>query len=113
MPAAVLKAAEAMRPHFDKCVDDFARRLSDFVNNAGNTLYRGISEILARTMLERKTRGGEVAELRAATQGQIDQVIAARAALIALRSALWASDAAPATPSEPIDELAARRTPEF
>lgn len=40
VPAAVLKAAEAMKPHFDKCIDDFAKRLSAFVSNAGNTLYK-------------------------------------------------------------------------
>ena len=57
VPAAVLKAAEAMKPHFDKCIDDFAKRLSEFVSNAGNTLYKGISEILDRTMRERREAG--------------------------------------------------------
>src|SRR5205085_7130793 len=59
VPAAVLKAAEAMKPHFDKCIDDFGGRLSEFVSNAGNTLYRGINEILDRTMRERRESGGD------------------------------------------------------
>src|SRR4029079_9510051 len=67
VPSAVLKAAEAMKPHFDRCIDDFAKRLSEFVSNAGNTLYKGISEILDRTMRERRERAGEVSELRTAT----------------------------------------------
>ena len=57
VPGAILNAADAMQPHFDKCIDDFARRLSEFVSNAGNTLYRGISEILDRTMRERRGEG--------------------------------------------------------
>src|SRR3984885_6809560 len=85
MPAAILGAAGAMRPHFDKCIDDFGKRLSEFVSNAGNTLYKGISEILDRTMSERRERSGEVAQLKTATIAQISQVIAAKRALGQLR----------------------------
>src|ERR1700743_3683433 len=81
VPAAVLKAAEAMKPHFDKCIDDFAKRLSEFVSNAGNTLYKGISEILDRTMAERRVTGVAVEDVKAATRGQIDAIRAANAAL--------------------------------
>lgn len=89
VPAAVLKAAEAMKPHFDKCIDDFAKRLSAFVSNAGNTLYKGISEILDRTMTERRQVGSEIGGMRVATTAQIEQVIAARKALEQLREGLW------------------------
>jgi Dynamin family len=92
VPAAIMHAGEAMRPHFDKCIDDFARRLTEFVANAGNTLYKGISEILDRTMQDRKERGGEVDEQRAATQDQIQQIGATRAALAQLRERIWAAD---------------------
>ena len=71
VPAAVLNAAEAMKPHFDKCIDDFAKRLSEFVSNAGNTLYKGISEILDRTMRERRERGSDIDEMKVTTAGQI------------------------------------------
>lgn len=90
VPAAVLNAAEAMKPHFDKVIDDFAKRLSEFVSNAGNTLYRGISEILDRTMSDRKQAGNAVEGLRTATSAQIQQVVAARRALGHLREAIWA-----------------------
>src|SRR4029079_1118121 len=96
VPAAVLKAAEAMKPPFDKCIDDFARRLSEFVSNAGNTLYKGISEILDRTMAERREHAGGLAEFKSATTKQIEQIRAAGSALRQLREGLWASDDLPA-----------------
>jgi small GTP-binding protein len=99
VPAAVLKAAEAMRPHFDRVIDDFAKRLSEFVSNAGNTLYKGISEILDRTMAERREHGTQIEGLRTATTTQIAQVGATKRALGQLREGLWAgNDDAPAAP---------------
>ena len=95
VPAAVLNAAEAMKPHFDKVIEDFAKRLSEFVSNAGNTLYKGISEILDRTMRERKERAGEIDELRQSTTGQIEQIKAAASALRHLREGIWATEEEP------------------
>ncbi|MBS1119724.1 MAG: Dynamin family protein, partial [Deltaproteobacteria bacterium] len=92
VPAAVLNAAEAMRPHFDRCIEDFAKRLSEFVSNAGNTLYKGISEILDRTMLDRREAGSQVAAMKTSTTTQIEQVVATRRALGKLREALWTPD---------------------
>jgi GTP-binding protein EngB required for normal cell division len=92
VPAAIMNAAEAMHPHFDKCIDDFARRLTEFVSNAGNTLYKGISEILDRTMADRKERGGEVDALRAGTSDQILEIIAARTAISQLRERIWSRE---------------------
>lgn len=95
VPAAVLKAAEAMRPHFDRCIDDFAKRLSEFVSGAGNTLYKGISEILDRTMAERREHAGGLAELKSATTHQIQQIRAAGSALRQLREGLWTTEDLP------------------
>lgn len=95
VPAAVLNAAEAMKPHFDKVIEDFAKRLSEFVSNAGNTLYKGISEILDRTMSERKERAGEIDDLRVSTSAQIGQIKAAAAALRQLREGIWATEEEP------------------
>ncbi len=91
VPAAVLQAAEAMKPHFDACIDDFAKRLSAFVSNAGNALYKGISEILDRTMTERRDRGVAVEDVKAATAVQIASVRAANAALRLLRDGIWSA----------------------
>ena len=96
MPAAILNASQAMQPHFDRCIDDFAARLSEFVANAGNTLYKGISEILDRTMSERRERSGELDTMRHSTTGQIEQVRAATSALRQLRESIWSADEAPA-----------------
>jgi hypothetical protein len=93
----VLSAAAAMKPHFDACIDDFGKRLSEFVSNAGNALYKGISEILDRTMTERRDRGFAVADVKAVTASQIEAVHAATAALRQLREGIWAPD-----PDEPI-----------
>jgi hypothetical protein len=95
VPAAVLNAAEAMKPHFDKVIEDFAKRLSEFVSNAGNTLYKGISEILDRTMHERKERAGEIDDLRTSTTAQIGQIKAAAAALRQLREGIWTTEEEP------------------
>jgi len=89
MPAAILSGAEAMKPHFNKVIDDFAKRLSEFVSNAGNTLYKGIGEILDRTLSERRDRGGAVDDLKSSTTAQIDQIRAATAALRQLREGIW------------------------
>jgi hypothetical protein len=93
VPGAILHAAEAMKPHFDKSIDDFAKRLSDFVQNAGNTLYKGISEILDRTIAERRQKGSKIDEIRSETGDQIAAIAAARAALGQLRETLWKGDA--------------------
>lgn len=102
VPAAVLNAAEAMKPHFDKCIDDFAKRLSEFVSNAGNTLYKGISEILDRTMAERREAGGQVEAMKHSTSAQIDQIVAARRALTQIREGIWAPEEQPAEPAPPV-----------
>ena len=81
--------------------DDFARRLSEFVSNAGNTLYKGISEILDRALSDRRDKGSQVESLRQATGDQIAQVVAARAALRILREGIWAP---PQLDSKPADE---------
>ena len=96
VPAAVLNAAEAMKPHFDRVIDDFGKRLSEFVSNAGNTLYKGISEILDRTMRERREAGSNIEGMKSSTTAQIQQVKAATAALRQLREGLWSTEDEPA-----------------
>ncbi len=95
VPAAILNAGQAMRPHFDRCIDDFAKRLREFVVAAGNTLYKGISEILDKTIADRRSQGGELEGLRAGTAEQIALVGAARAALGPIRDGIWALEQAP------------------
>lgn len=91
VPETVQNASDAMQPHFAKCVDDFGQRLSEFVTAAGNTLYKGISEILDCTIAERRAAEGQLEPLRAATSEQIALVVASRNALTQLREVLWQS----------------------
>jgi len=104
VPAAILHAADAMRPHFDQCIADFATRLSDFVQNAGNTLYKGIGEILDRTIADRRERGGELDQMRTATSAQIAAVAASRTALGQLREILWKEPPPELTDPPPYEE---------
>ncbi|HUH05062.1 MAG TPA: dynamin family protein [Kofleriaceae bacterium] len=106
-PAAVTRAAEAMRPHFDRCVDEFATRLSAFVTAAGNALYKGISEILDKTLEDRTVRGSEVDSLRAATADHVTAVIAAQTSLTQLRGHLWNPVEQPPVPDEATSDEAA------
>jgi len=88
-PEAILRAADALRPHFDKCVDDFGGRLDNFVTSAGTTLYKGITEVLDQAVVERREREGELEPLRAATVEQrqlLDNVIET---VTASRRDLW------------------------
>jgi hypothetical protein len=70
-------------------------RLTEFVTGAGNTLYRGIGEILDRTLRERRERGDQIGEMRATTAAQQHAVHAARAALTQLRESAWAAPGEP------------------
>jgi hypothetical protein len=74
------------------------------VSNAGNTLYKGISEIPDRTLSERKERSGEVDSMKTATTTQIAAVIAARGALRQLREGLWAPELPAVVPGPPPED---------
>jgi GTPase Era involved in 16S rRNA processing len=88
-PVAILRASDALRPHFDKCIDDFGRRLSDFVTSAGTTLYRGITEILDQAVSERRGRAGELGPLRAEVTQQAAAVVEISATLAVVRTEIW------------------------
>ena len=101
VPKAVLRAADAMGPHFDKCVDDFAARLSSFVASAGNALYRGISEILDKTIAERRADAEEVAAHRTETEGYVAAIRELRGELERIRQEVWQI----ADPPEPTETV--------
>jgi GTP-binding protein EngB required for normal cell division len=88
-PEAIMRACDAIRPHFDRCVDDFGNRLSEFVTSAGTALYRGITEILDRTVAERRDKQGQLAPLRTAVSEQAAAVAEIRRALNVARTQVW------------------------
>ena len=88
-PEAILRASDALRPHFDRCVDEFGGRLSEFVTSAGTALYHGITEILDQTVADRRDREGDLGPLRQAATDQTASVVQVRHKLAAVRGALW------------------------
>jgi hypothetical protein len=88
-PAAVLRAAEAIAPHFASTIDGFGERLSGFVTAAGVTLYQGISEILEQTVRERRQGATGIAAVREQIDdlaGRTDEIAAG---VTELRADLW------------------------
>ena len=88
-PEAIQQAARVMGPHFERLVNDFVRRLSDFVTAAGDKLFRGIGEVLDQTLSERRTAGSEVGPLAAEADEQVTRLQAIENAITALRADLW------------------------
>jgi small GTP-binding protein len=88
-PEAVRRAAAAMGPHFERTVDDFTRRLSDFVAGAGDKLFKGLTEILEQAVAERKERGGEMEPIAKATDEQLARLDGVIERLGEVRTELW------------------------
>jgi GTPase SAR1 family protein len=61
-PETIRSIAATLGPKLDEIVDGFAARLSDFVAEAGAALSRGIAEVLAGALVERKRREVEPTE---------------------------------------------------
>ncbi len=55
-PLAVDRVAALVGPKLDEIVDGFGARLLEFVAQAGDTLARGIAEVLDRALAERRRR---------------------------------------------------------
>jgi small GTP-binding protein len=92
VPASIHRAADVMRPHFDQVIDEFTTRLGEFVTSAGNTLYKGISEILDQTIDERRTRASELEALRTSTEELVQRARASQELLGQLRESLWSDE---------------------
>jgi small GTP-binding protein len=88
-PEAVRAASQAMAPHLLAFVDDFVKKLDDFVSSAGDKLFAGITEILDRAIAERRTHGDAVAPIEAEVVGQLDRLRAVEESLAGLRDKLW------------------------
>ncbi len=88
-PEVVRKAGEAIRPRFEAIADQFAERLSEFVESAGETLHRGISEVLDQALAERQGRQTDAHVADEALQGQLARLGKVEDELTRLRAALW------------------------
>ncbi len=88
-PQLARKAAEAIGPRFEAIVFDVAARLTDFVTAAGDTLHRGISEVLDRALEERQKQGVDVAEHDQVIVTQLEALERLEHRLGGLRERLW------------------------
>src|SRR5262249_7316685 len=89
-PDAIGKAAALMGPQFAQLVDEFCKRLDDFVTSAGDKLYAGIGEVLDQAIAERRAQGDKVAPETSAADAQIAQLGDIEKNLAELRNQLWA-----------------------
>jgi small GTP-binding protein len=89
-PDAIAKAAALMGPQFAQLVDDFCKRLDDFVTSAGDKLYAGIGEVLDQAIAERRAQGDKVAPETTATDAQLARLGEVEKNLTELRAKLWA-----------------------
>jgi small GTP-binding protein len=93
-PLAVDRVAALVGPKLDEIIDGFGARLLEFVAQAGDTLARGISEVLDRALAER--RGADSKAADAARAAGIDAALSELRALderIAdIRQKVWAPE---------------------
>ena len=88
-PEAIRRAGEAIQPRFEAIIDRFAERLSDFIASAGETLHRGISEVLDRTLAQRREQHVDASELGAELDARTTELEALGKTLETLRGELW------------------------
>jgi small GTP-binding protein len=93
-PLAVDRVAALVGPKLDEIIDGFGARLLEFVAQAGDTLARGISEVLDRALAER--RGADSKAADAARAAGIDAALSELRAIderIAdIRQKVWAPE---------------------
>jgi small GTP-binding protein len=99
-PKAIREASVAIAPQFAKIVDDFCRRLGDFVTSAGDKLYGGITEILDRAITDRRSQGDATAPLIADVDQQLARLDDVTARLTATRAKIWGTGPAPQPPEK-------------
>ncbi len=95
-PLAVDRVAALVGPKLDEIVDGFGARLLEFVAQAGDTLARGISEVLDRALAER--RGADAKTASTASAAGIDAALSELKAIderIAdIRQKVWSPETA-------------------
>ena len=98
-PLAIDRVAGLIGPKLDEIIDGFGARLLEFVSQAGDTLARGIADVLDQALRERKAadeKQGAIADVR-----QIDASIANLRAIeeriAEIRQRVWSTEGAAET----------------
>ena len=84
--AAVEKAGQTLAAEMDQIVDDFRDKLGQFVENAGDRLYRQIMEALDRVRTERASRSDDHAPIEADLAARREDVSGVTRALLDLKA---------------------------
>ena len=92
-PRAVDRVAALVGPKLDELVDGFGARLLEFVAQAGDTLGRGIAEVLDRARDERQARGAtsDAGAGVAGVDAAVKNVRALDERIADIRQRVWAS----------------------
>jgi len=95
-PLAVDRVAALVGPKLDEIIDGFGARLLEFVAQAGDTLTRGISEVLDRALRDR--RAADATVTATADAAGIDAALSALRAIderiAEIRQKVWAPEGA-------------------
>jgi hypothetical protein len=95
-PLAVDRVAALVGPKLDEIIDGFGARLLEFVAQAGDTLTRGISEVLDRALRDR--RAADATLTATADAAGIDAALSALRAIderiAEIRQKVWAPETA-------------------
>ncbi|MCC6751595.1 MAG: dynamin family protein [Deltaproteobacteria bacterium] len=91
-PEVIRRGAETIRPRFEEIVDQFAERLTAFVENAGDALYKNISEVLDQALAERRVREASAEEAQGALAAQDARLVVIGAELERLRGSVWSDE---------------------
>jgi hypothetical protein len=99
-PGAINTAVAKVGPRMDEMIDDFGRRLSEFIVAAGVELPRGIVEALERAREEKAESTFQLASKEAEMAGQLARLAALEESLWRLKERIWADEAGPKGPVE-------------
>jgi ribosome biogenesis GTPase A len=90
-PEAVRRIAATLAPKLDEIVEGFSARLSEFVAEAGAALARGIAEVLAAALAERKRRTQQSEGLAEgqAVDGLITRLKSVQEEIVDVRQRIW------------------------
>jgi GTP-binding protein EngB required for normal cell division len=98
-PVAVDRVAALVGPKLDEIIDGFGSRLLEFVAQAGDTLARGIADVLDLALRERRAATDHAPS--AADRAKIEAALAGLRALderiVEIRQRIWSPDADDAT----------------
>jgi ribosome biogenesis GTPase A len=102
-PLAVDRVAALVGPKLDEIVDGFGARLLEFVAQAGDTLARGIAEVLDRSLAERRAAGAktDASANAAGIDAELAELKTIDERIAEIRQKVWTPEGDPAAAAPP------------